>query len=461
MNNLSSSELLQEAVNNCEGIIGNGEALLVSTGKYTGRATDAKRIVRTPTNNDDVWWDNNKYISMDDFIELKAEFYANLYGKKTYTQELRCGKGQGFNVNVETTKAWHSLFIRNLLNVPEDLTDFTSDITVLCIPEFHETIIAIDIENCEVLIGGTEYAGEIKKSIFTIANYHYPTQDVFPMHCAANVSTTDPEDVAIFFGLSGTGKTTLSSSPNRILIGDDEHGWGKDGVFNFEGGCYAKTQGLSLASEPEIYKASKMHGSIVENMVFKLGKDEVDYNDDSLTPNSRCSYPLSSLTNVSSKDTHPHPNNIFMLSYDGYGVLPPIAKLSADEAVRWFLLGYTSKVAGTEQGINTPTVAFSTCFGAPFMPRKPATYGTMLKERILNYSPNIWLVNTGIIGGLGKRIPLMSTRKILEKALEGKYIEFTYDEDFKFKVPKGLEATNYWSNNKDYMSAKNQLLSIL
>ncbi len=337
-------------------------------------------------------------------------------------------------MRVITELAWHGLFIRHLLRRPaaEELATFVPGFTILNCPSFHadparhgcrsETVIAISFERKLILIGGTAYAGENKKGVFTVLNYLLPDQGVMPMHCSANHARGDEDDVAVFFGLSGTGKTTLSADPERILIGDDEHGWSDDGVFNFEGGCYAKTINLSPKAEPEIYRTTSMFGTVVENMVYDPQTRVLDFADDSLTANTRCAYPLEAISNASPTARGGQPKNIVMLTCDAFGVLPPIARLTPEQAMYHFLSGFTSKVAGTERGVTEPTPTFSTCFGAPFMPRRPEAYGALLGDRIARAEVSCWLVNTGWTGGAygtGSRMPIAATRALLTAALNG------------------------------------------
>ncbi len=379
---------------------------------------------------------------------------AHVRGGELFVQDLYAGADPAhrLNVRVVTELAWHGLFIRHLLRRPAraELADFAPDFTILNCPSFKadparhgvrsETVIAISFERKLVLIGGTAYAGENKKSVFTILNYLLPEKGVMPMHCSANHAKGDPDDVAVFFGLSGTGKTTLSADPARILIGDDEHGWSDDGAFNFEGGCYAKTINLSPEAEPEIYKTTAMFGTIVENMVHDPETFALDFADDSLTANTRCAYPLEAISNASPTARGGQPKNVVMLTCDAFGVLPPIARLTPAQAMYHFLSGFTSKVAGTERGVTEPTPTFSTCFGAPFMPRRPEVYGALLRDRIAEAGASCWLVNTGWTGGAygtGRRMPIAATRALLTAALDGTLngAAFRRDPNFGFEVP--------------------------
>ncbi len=356
------------------------------------------------------------------------------------------------DVRVVTELAWHGLFIRHLLRRPsaEELDSFVPEFTIINCPSFKadparhgcrsETVIALNFDRKLILIGGTEYAGENKKSVFTLLNYILPGKNVMAMHCSANHAVGNPHDAAVFFGLSGTGKTTLSADPGRVLIGDDEHGWSDKGIFTFEGGCYAKTINLREEAEPEIYATTRKFGTVIENMVFDPRTKELDFDDDSLTANMRCAYPLEYISNASDTALGGHPKNIVMLTCDAFGVLPPIARLTPAQAMYHFLSGFTSKVAGTERGVTEPEPTFSTCFGAPFMPRRPEVYGTLLREKIAHHEATCWLVNTGWTGGAygtGSRMPIRATRALLTAALDGSLNEgeFRKDPNFGFDVP--------------------------
>ena len=452
--NLQEAELMQEAVRRREGEIGRGGAFLVSTGKHTGRSPQDKFVVREPSVEDTIWWENNKPMSPDGFEALKADMFEHLKGKEIFVEDLFGGADPKYRLNVRlcTELAWHGLFIRHLLRRPEqsELATFDPEFTVVNCPSFQadpakhgcrsETVIAISFEQKLVLIGGTSYAGENKKSVFSILNYLLPGKGVMAMHCSANHAIGDPDDSAVFFGLSGTGKTTLSADPSRILIGDDEHGWSDHGVFNFEGGCYAKTISLSPEAEPEIYATTTKFGTVIENMIFDEETFELDFEDDSLTANMRCAYPLEYISNASKTALGGHPKNVIMLTCDAFGVLPPIARLTPGQAMYHFLSGFTSKVAGTERGVTEPQPTFSTCFGAPFMPRRPEVYGNLLREKIAEHGATCWLVNTGWTGGAygtGSRMPIRATRALLTAALDGSLAEaeFRKDANFGFDVP--------------------------
>lgn len=452
--NLIEPALVEAALKRGEGTLGKGGAFLVSTGKFTGRSPKDKHVVKTDSVADSIWWDNNAAMAPDKFDVLYDDMLKHMKGKDYYVQDLVGGADPALSINVRmvTELAWHGLFIRHLLRRPdrEDLDDFIADFTVINCPSFQadpakhgcrsETVIAMNFDRKIILIGGTEYAGENKKSVFTLLNYLLPEKGVMPMHCSANHATGNPVDTAVFFGLSGTGKTTLSADPDRTLIGDDEHGWSDRGTFNFEGGCYAKTISLSPEAEPEIYATTSKFGTVIENMVFDPEIKELDFEDDSLTANMRCAYPLEYISNASASAMGGHPKNIIMLTCDAFGVLPPIARLTPAQAMYHFLSGFTSKVAGTERGVTEPEPTFSTCFGAPFMPRRPEAYGNLLREKIAQHGATCWLVNTGWTGGAygtGSRMPIRATRALLTAALDGSLAgaEFRKDGNFGFDVP--------------------------
>src|SRR5882724_7098164 len=410
--NLPMATLVQMAIERREGILAKEGPLVVQTGIHTGRSAGDKFVVREPSVDKHIWWDNNKAMSPAHFDALFQAFQAYAQQRDLFVQDLFGGADPTHRlpVRIVTELAWHSLFVQNLLIEPTagDLGRFNPEFTIIAFPGFQAdperhgtssgTVIAVSFERKLVLIGGTSYAGEMKKSVFTILNYLLPPKSVMPMHCSVNVGASG--ESAIFFGLSGTGKTTLSADPTRTLVGDDEHGWSDTGVFNFEGGCYAKMIRLSPEAEPEIYATTKRFGTVLENVVIDEATRELDLNDASLAENSRGAYPIDFIPNSSKENLGPVPKNIIFLTADAYGVLPPIAKLSADQAMYHFLSGYTARVAGTEIGVTEPDATFSTCFGAPFMPRHPAVYGNLLKERIAKGGVDCWLVNTGWTGGL-------------------------------------------------------------
>ncbi|WP_349369760.1 phosphoenolpyruvate carboxykinase [Salinarimonas sp.] len=453
--NLEAPALYERSIARGEAQLAAGGSLVAETGVHTGRSPKDKFLVRDATTESTVWWDANGAITPEQFDALLEDFRAHAEGKELFAQDLFGGADPAYRVRtrVYTEYAWHSLFIRNLLRRPEidTVRSFVPELTIIDLPSFKadparhgcrsETVIAMDLTRKIVLIGGTSYAGEMKKSVFTYLNFVLPEKGVMPMHCSANMS--EPKDVALFFGLSGTGKTTLSNDPGRPLIGDDEHGWGPQGVFNFEGGCYAKTIRLSADAEPEIYATTRRFGTVLENVVLDPHTREPDFDDASKTENTRCAYPLDFIPGASESGRAGQPKNIVMLTCDAFGVLPPIAKLTSAEAMYHFLSGYTAKVAGTEKGVTEPQATFSTCFGAPFMPRPPSVYGNMLRELIARHHVDCWLVNTGWTGGMhgvGRRMPIRVTRRLLSAALDGSLAkaDFRQDPYFGFAVPTSV-----------------------
>ena len=479
--------LVEAAVARGEGRLGKGGAFLCSTGQFTGRSPKDKFVVRTASVENTIWWDNNAPMAPDAYATLKADMLAHLQGRDMFVQDLYAGADplHRLDVRVITELAWHGLFIRHLLRRPAaaELDGFTPEWTIINVPSFKadpvrhgcrtETVIALNFDEKTVLIANTAYAGENKKSVFTILNYILPGKGVMAMHCSANHALGNPVDAAVFFGLSGTGKTTLSASPDRTLIGDDEHGWSDRGIFNFEGGCYAKTINLDPKAEPEIYATTSRFGTVVENMVFDPETLELDFSDNSLTDNTRCAYPLDAISNASDTGLGGHPRHVVMLTCDAFGVLPPIARLSPAQAMYHFLSGFTSKVAGTERGITEPTPTFSTCFGAPFMPRRPEVYGKLLQEKILKQGATCWLVNTGWTGGAfgtGKRMPIKATRALLTAALDGSLagVEFRRDPNFGFDVPvavAGVDSTllnprSTWADTAAYDAQAKKLVDM-
>ncbi|KQI71969.1 phosphoenolpyruvate carboxykinase [ATP] [Loktanella sp. 5RATIMAR09] len=459
--NRSEAELHEAAVAAGEGVTGKGGTFLVTTGKHTGRSPKDKFVVKTDSVVDTIWWENNPPMDPAKFDVLYADMLAHMKGGTYNVQDLFGGADPAhrLDVRVVTELAWHGLFIRHLLRRPDaaELESFSPDFTIINCPTFKadpekhgcrsETVIALNFEAKLILIGGTEYAGENKKSVFTLLNYLLPEKGIMPMHCSANHAPGNPVDTAVFFGLSGTGKTTLSADPTRVLIGDDEHGWSERGTFNFEGGCYAKTIGLDPEAEPEIYATCSMPHTVIENMVFDPETLELDFDDDSLTANMRCAYPLNYISNASETALGGHPKNIIMLTCDAFGVLPPIARLTPAQAMYHFLSGFTSKVAGTERGVTEPEPTFSTCFGAPFMPRRPEVYGNLLRSKIASHGATCWLVNTGWTGGAygtGSRMPIKATRALLSAALDGTLIESSFRKDayFGFEVPVSVDGVD-------------------
>ncbi len=475
--NLTTAPLVELAVRRGEGLLAKDGPLVVKTGKHTGRSAKDKFTVKDSATADVIWWNKgNQPMDPAHFANLKADFYAALKDKETlFVQDLFGGSQPEHRVRVRVVNeyAWHSLFIRTMLVRPEagELAGFSPEFTIIDLPSFRadperhgtrtETVIAVNLTEKLILIGGTEYGGEMKKSVFGLLNFLLPPQHIMPMHCSANIGPDG--DTAIFFGLSGTGKTTLSADKNRTLIGDDEHGWSDTAVFNFEGGCYAKMIRLSAESEPEIYATTKRFGTVLENVVMDPVTRTLDLDDSSLAENSRGVYPIDFIPNCSERNMGPVPKNVVMLTADAFGVLPPIAKLTPDQAMYHFLSGYTAKVAGTEIGVTEPEATFSTCFGAPFMPRHPSVYGNLLKQRIAKGGVDCWLVNTGWTGGkygVGKRMPIKETRALLNAALDGSLnnVEFRKDPNFGFDVPVAvpgvdtsiLDPRSTWADKDEY-----------
>lgn len=445
--------LVEAALATGEGRLAAGGALAVTTGVFTGRSVKDKFIVRDATTEHQVWWDNNQPMAPEHFETLLADMVAATAERTLHGQHLLAGADERhqMRVSVITETAWHALFIRNLLIRPETVGG-APDVTILQLPSFvadparhgsrSGTVIALDMARKVVLIAGTAYAGEIKKSVFSLFNFHAPVAGTMPMHCSANVGRDG--DVALFFGLSGTGKTTLSNDPERLLIGDDEHGWTADGVFNLEGGCYAKTVKLSPTAEPQIHAATQRFGTVLENL--KLDDALVPlYDDISLTENTRAAYPLETLPAVAKGGVGGRPRTVVFLTADAFGVLPPISKLTPEQAVFHFLSGYTAKVAGTERGVTEPVATFSACFGAPFMPLHPTVYGRLLEQRVEASGARIYLLNTGWTGGgygIGKRIDIATTRRLLDAALSGELerAEMRTEPLFGMQVPLRVEG---------------------
>ena len=477
--NLGTAPLVEHAVRNGEGVLAADGPFVVATGKHTGRRAKDKFFVRDETTENAVWWGKtNVAMTPEHFAALKADFFAALGEKdKLYVADLFGGSQPEHRVNVRIINelAWHNLFVRTLLVRPSEteLASFAPEYTIIDLPSFRadparhgsrtETIIAVNFTEKLILIGGTAYAGEMKKSVFGILNFLLPVKGVMPMHCSANIGPNG--DTAVFFGLSGTGKTTLSADASRTLIGDDEHGWSDTAVFNFEGGCYAKVIRLSAEAEPEIYATTKRFGTVLENVVIDPVTRTLDLDDASLAENSRASYPIDFIPNASADNLGPVPQNVIFLTADAYGVLPPIARLTPDQAMYHFLSGYTARVAGTEIGVTEPEATFSTCFGAPFMPRHPSVYGNLLKERIAKGGVKCWLVNTGWSGGKAtqegiKRMPIKATRALLNAALDGSLSQATFKKDpyFGFEVPiavagvdsKLLDPRGAWADAAEY-----------
>jgi len=485
--NLMEPALVEAALKRGEGTLGNGGTFLVTTGKHTGRSPKDKFVVRSESVEDTIWWENNAPMAPDAFDILHKDILAHMKGGDYFVQDLYGGADPAHRLDVRmvTELAWHGLFIRHLLRRPdrEELDTFVPEFTIINCPSFKadpkrhgcrsETVVALNFDKKLILIGGTEYAGENKKSVFSLLNYILPGKGIMAMHCSANHAPGNPVDTAIFFGLSGTGKTTLSADPSRVLIGDDEHGWSNRGTFNFEGGCYAKTINLSAEAEPEIYATTQKFATVIENMIYDQETKELDFSDDSLTANMRCAYPLDYISNASKSSLGGHPKNIIMLTCDAFGVLPPIARLTPAQAMYHFLSGFTSKVAGTERGVTEPEPTFSTCFGAPFMPRRPEVYGNLLREKIAKHGATCWLVNTGWTGGAygtGSRMPIKATRALLTAALDGTLAEakFRKDSNFGFEVPVSmpgvadilLDPRRTWDNPESYDRQAKKLVNM-
>jgi phosphoenolpyruvate carboxykinase (ATP) len=473
--NLTTPELYEEITRRNEGVLSDHGALIVDTGEHTGRAAKDKAIVREPVSEDKVFWgDVNKEFSRDRFDALKTRMMAHANGRELFVQDTFAGAQPSYRlpVRIITELAWHSLFARTMfINDREATTPHHPEFTVINFPSFQAdpqrdgtrspTFILMDFSQRLVLIGGTLYAGETKKSVFTILNYLLPQRGVMSMHCSANVG--DSGDVAIFFGLSGTGKTTLSADPERKLVGDDEHGWSDDGVFNFEGGCYAKVIKLSAEAEPDIYRTTEMFGTILENVVFDPETRRINLDDSAKTENTRASYPLTSIPNIVPEGHAGHPQNIIMLTADAFGVLPPVSRLTPEQAMYHFLSGYTAKVAGTEKGIKEPEAAFSTCFGAPFMVLHPGVYADLLGKKMGQHAAACWLVNTGWSGGaygVGNRMKISHTRAMIRAILSGHLadVETRPDPIFGVGVPVScpdvpadvLQPRNTWADKDAY-----------
>jgi phosphoenolpyruvate carboxykinase (ATP) len=474
--NLSTPALYEESVRRREGLVAHLGPLVVRTGHHTGRSPNDKFIVREPSSQDNIWWGNvNRPFDPDSFDRIYARLLAYLQLKDVFVQDCFAGADPQYQIPIRviTESAWHNLFARNLFIQAnsEQLTGFVPEFTIINTPRFHavpsmdgtnsEVYIIVHFGKKLVIIGGSSYAGEIKKSVFTILNYLLPLERVLSMHCSANVGEND--DVALFFGLSGTGKTTLSADPRRRLIGDDEHGWSDQGIFNFEGGCYAKVICLSAEAEPEIYQTTRRFGTILENVAIDTSTRRIDLNDDTLTENTRAAYPITSIPNSIRSGMDGHPANIIFLTADAFGVMPPIAKLNPQQTMYHFLAGYTAKVAGTEKGVVEPQATFSTCFGAPFMALHPTVYARLLGEKIKKHQVQCWLVNTGWTGGaygVGHRMEIGYTRAMINAALDGSLDEASFEPDpiFGVQVPaaccdvpdKVLRPRNTWEDKTAY-----------
>jgi phosphoenolpyruvate carboxykinase (ATP) len=453
--NLTAPMLVEHALRRSEGALTNRGAFTAVTAPHTGRSAKDKFLVDEPGLGDRIWWDKNVRLESAGFERLQEDVRAHLDAREVFVQDLFAGADPAYRLPVRfvTPNAWHALFVRNMFirALPAELAQFRPGFTVLHAPDLQAdparhgtrtgTFIVISFAKKVVLIGGTRYAGELKKSIFTAMNYLLPGRGVMPMHCSANVGPG--ADTAIFFGLSGTGKTTLSADPARQLIGDDEHGWSDRGVFNFEGGCYAKVIRLRADTEPEIYAATQLFGTVLENVVLDPLTRTVNFDADTITENTRACYPIDAIPNHVPSGAGGHPRNVVFLAADAFGVMPPIARLTAEQAMYHFLSGYTAKVAGTERGVTEPSATFSACFGAPFLPLHPGVYAKMLGERIARHGAKVWLVNTGWTGGAygtGSRMKLSLTRAMLHAALSGvlESGRFVKDPVFGFEVPASI-----------------------
>jgi phosphoenolpyruvate carboxykinase (ATP) len=483
--NLPTEALYEEIIFRGEAKISYLGPVVVNTGKHTARAANDKFVVKEPTTQDKIWWGQyNRPFSPEKFDELFNRLQGFLQGRDLFIQDCFGGADPEYRlpVRIITESAWHSLFARNMFIKPQTNEEYRRHIpefTVICVPTFKSfpqidgtpsnTFIVINFSQKLCIIGNTGYGGEIKKSIFTVLNYLLPLEGVMTMHCSANQGKNG--DVALFFGLSGTGKTTLSADPNRGLIGDDEHGWSQEGIFNFEDGCYAKVIELSESAEPQIYACTRRFGTILENVVFDPVTRHIDLDDSYMTENTRASYPLDYIENAVPSKMGGHPKNIILLTCDASGVMPPIAKLTPEQALYHFISGYTSKIAGTEIGLGEePEITFSTCFGAPFMVHYPSYYADLLKRKILRHNVHCWLVNTGWVGGpygIGKRISIRYTRELLNAALSGELLDVEYYKDpiFGFEVPTRcgdipedvLRPSESWPNKDQYMQKYRQL----
>ena len=460
--NLPAEALYEEIIFRSEGKITQGGPITVNTGKHTARAANDKFIVSEPDNKPYIWWgEYNRPFNVDKFDGVFQRLQGYLQGRDLFVRDCYGGADPRYRlpVRIVTEYAWHSLFVKNMLIDPEtndELRKFVPEFTIFSIPSFQgmpeidstntPTFILLNFDQRLCLIGGSGYGGEIKKSVFTVLNYLLPRDGIMTMHCSANVGKKDKKDVALFFGLSGTGKTTLSADPERLLVGDDEHGWSDEGIFNFEGGCYAKVISLSPTAEPQIHSCTRKFGTVLENVVFDPTTRHLDLDDDEFTENTRAAYPLEFIDNAVPEKMADHPKNIIMLTCDASGVMPPIAKLSPEQAMYHFISGYTSKVGGTEIDLGKePEITFSSCFGAPFMVHHPYKYAELLRNKMLKHDTKCWLVNTGWTGGpygIGKRMSIKHTRTLLNAALDGKLLDVKYriDPVFGFEVPMSCEG---------------------
>ncbi len=484
--NLQPAALYEEAIRTGEGQVARGGPFCAITTPHTGRSPNDKFVIREPSTKADIWWGKvNQPLTPEQWGALRADVVAYLGDQQLYVMDVSAGADPARRIPVRfvTTSAWSAIFVHNMFIRPphKDLADFEPGFTVLHAPELQadpqrhgtnsRTAIVINFAERTALIAGSRYAGEMKKSMFTVLNYIYPKQGVFSMHCSANIGPSG--DTAIFFGLSGTGKTTLSADPARGLIGDDEHGWSDEGVFNFEGGCYAKVIRLSREGEPEIYATTERFGTILENVVVDPHSRVIDLDDDSITENTRASYPIDFIPNHVPSGRGGHPTNVIFLTADAFGVLPPISKLTSDQAMYHFLSGYTAKVAGTERGVTEPQATFSACFGAPFLPLPPGVYAKLLGERLAKHKAQCWLVNTGWTGGPfgeGERMSLRHTRTLLRAALDGSLLNVATRTDpvFGLEVPTEvkdvptelLTPRDTWANPEAYDTQAQKLATM-
>jgi phosphoenolpyruvate carboxykinase (ATP) len=481
--NLPTPLLYEEVIRRREARLSHLGPIVVRTGQHTGRSPNDKYVVRNAESEHKVWWGKvNHPMSEETFEHLHQQMLSYFQGRDVFVQDCFAGADPDYRlpIRVITETAWHSLFAHNMFIRPSaaELEYFAPEFTVLQAPGFHasqtidgiyhDVFIVINFSRKLVLISGTQYAGEIKKSIFTVLNYLLPQRNVLSMHCSANVGPDG--DTAIFFGLSGTGKTTLSADPNRTLIGDDEHGWSDNGIFNFEGGCYAKVINLSAQAEPEIYAVTRRFGTLLENVALDSKTGRLDLNDASLTENTRAAYPIDYIPNASATGLSGHPTNVIMLTCDAFGVLPPISKLTPEQAMFHFLSGYTARVAGTEKGVTEPSATFSACFGAPFLALPPAVYAALLGEKIATRKVNVWLVNTGWTGGpygVGQRMPIRETRALISAALDGSLakVDTVTEPYFGLSIPTAcsgvssdvLNPENTWTDKDAYAAQARKL----
>ena len=485
--NYGTPALYEQVVRRREGLLAHLGPVVVRTGYHTGRSPHDKFLVKEQSSEKNIWWGKvNIPFEEEQYSRLYSKMMAYIQGKDLYIEDCFACADPNYKLDLRiiTETAWHNLFARNMFRRyknRDELLKHSPQFTVIHMPNFHanpefdgtnsEVFVVINFGKRIVLIGGSSYAGEIKKSIFTVLNYMLPLQKVMSMHCSANVG--EAGDVALFFGLSGTGKTTLSADPKRKLIGDDEHGWSDKGIFNFEGGCYAKVIRLSKEAEPDIYECTRKFGTILENVQINAQSRRLDLNDDTFTENTRAAYPLTHIPNIVTEGMAGHPKNIIMLTADAFGVLPPISKLTTEQAMYHFVSGYTAKVAGTEKGVTEPKATFSTCFGAPFMVHHPSVYAQLLGEKIKKHNAKCWLVNTGWSGGpygVGKRMKIQYTRAMLNAALTGKLnnVEMHTDPFFGLQIPTSCEGVppevlnprNTWEDKSAYDDSANKLANM-